>query len=74
MLQGGYVLILINHDQLRTMDTETLIAHHVEALIGLGWRWEGRGLIPGFRTAHHLTADDDQKLSQELINQPLPGQ
>jgi hypothetical protein len=52
------------------MDTETLIAHHVEALIGLGWRWEGRGLIPTLQTAKQLTAEHQQKLSQELINQP----
>lgn len=25
---------------------DELIAEHVEALVGLGWRWEGRGLIP----------------------------
>jgi hypothetical protein len=52
------------------MDTETLIAHHVEALIGLGWRWEGRGLMPTSRTAQLLTAEQREKLSQELINQP----
>lgn len=25
---------------------EQAIAAHVEALVQLGWRWEGRGLIP----------------------------
>jgi hypothetical protein len=40
------------------MDTETLIAHHVEALVGLGWRWEGRGLVPGGYLAQRLTADN----------------
>jgi len=28
------------------MNRDAVIAEHVEALIGLGWRWEGRGLIP----------------------------
>ena len=53
------------------MDTETLIAHHVEALIGLGWRWEGRGLMPTLNTAKQLTAEQHATLSRELINKPL---
>jgi len=52
------------------MTTETLIAHHVEALIGLGWRWEGRSLVPSCETAKLLTAEQHQKLSRELINNP----
>jgi hypothetical protein len=51
------------------MDTDTLVAHHVEALIGLGWRWEGRGLVPTF-CAKRVTAFNCQKLSQESINHP----
>ena len=51
------------------MDTETLIAHHVEALIGLGWRWEGRGLVPTLR-ASKVTSFNSQKLSSEAINHP----
>lgn len=51
------------------MDSETLIAHHVEALIGLGWRWEGRGLVPAFR-AKNMPAINSQKLSHESINHP----
>lgn len=52
------------------MDAETLVAHHVEALIGLGWRWEGRGLVPSF-DAKNLTAFDSQKLASETVNFPL---
>ena len=33
------------------MNRDALIAQHVEALIGLGWRWEGRGLIPAWLPA-----------------------
>lgn len=51
------------------MDTETLVAHHVEALIGLGWRWEGRGLVPTF-SGQNVTAFNSQKLSTETINRP----
>ncbi len=25
---------------------EQAVAAHVEALVRLGWRWEGRGLVP----------------------------
>jgi len=25
---------------------DAIVARHVEALVSLGWRWEGRGLIP----------------------------
>ena len=51
------------------MDSETLIAHHVEALIGLGWRWEGRGLVPTLR-AQKVTAVNYKLLSTEEINHP----
>ena len=52
------------------MDTETLIAHHVEALIGLGWRWEGRGLVPSLHGLK-VTEVNSQMLAQESINHPL---
>ena len=55
------------------MDTETLVAHHVEALIGLGWRWEGRGLVPTF-SAKTVTAFDSQKLAHECVNFPLENE
>ena len=29
---------------------EAAIASHVEALVAMGWRWEGRGLIPTIQT------------------------
>ena len=51
------------------MDTETLIAHHVEALIGLGWRWEGRGLVPTL-CASKVTQVNGRRLSHESINHP----
>ena len=51
------------------MELEALIAHHVEALSGLGWRWEGRGLVPTLR-AKNVPAINSQKLSHESINHP----
>lgn len=51
------------------MDSETLIAHHVEALIGLGWRWEGRGLVPTLG-GKNMPAFNSQRLSSESINHP----
>ena len=51
------------------MDPETLIAHHVEALIDLGWRWEGRGLVPTLRT-QRVTGVNHRVLSTEEINHP----
>ena len=29
---------------------ELAVASHVEALVQLGWRWEGRGLVPTVQT------------------------
>jgi hypothetical protein len=29
---------------------EAAVASHVEALYALGWRWEGRGLVPTIQT------------------------
>jgi len=54
------------------MNRDDLIAHHVEALVGLGWRWEGRGLIPRW-DGRMVTALNDQQLSQEAINHPNGG-
>ena len=51
------------------MDSETLIAHHVEALIDLGWRWEGRGLVPTLH-AQKVPGVNHQLLSTEEINHP----
>ena len=34
---------------------EHAVASHVEALVQLGWRWEGRGLVP---TIQNWSADD----------------
>lgn len=56
------------HSQLMT--TEDLIAHHVEALIALGWRWEGRGLAPSWG-AKPLPNGQHQQLLQEQINHSL---
>ena len=36
---------------------ETAIAAHVEALVQLGWRWEGRGLIPTIQNSHSSVAN-----------------
>ena len=30
---------------------EAAVASHVEALFALGWRWEGRGLVPTIQTS-----------------------
>ena len=54
------------------MNRDDLIAHHVEALVGLGWRWEGNALIPRW-DAQPVTAFDDQRLSLETINHPNGG-
>lgn len=34
---------------------EHAVTSHVEALVQLGWRWEGRGLVP---TIQNWSADD----------------
>jgi hypothetical protein len=37
--------------QSMTLDQmELAVASHVEALVQLGWRWEGRGLVPTIQT------------------------
>ena len=54
------------------MNKDLEIAQHVEALIGLGWRWEGRGLVPGWQP-QNMTAIDDQQLLRESINHPNGG-
>ena len=28
---------------------EQAVAAHVEALVSMGWRWEGRGLVPTYQ-------------------------
>jgi hypothetical protein len=48
------------------MNRDALIAKHVEALIGLGWRWEGRGLIPCWLPGELFTEPEcNQNAEQE---------
>jgi hypothetical protein len=53
---NNYKIMLYNHStvaryQAMTIDQrEAAVAAHVEALHSLGWRWEGRGLVPTIQT------------------------
>lgn len=38
------------HQSMTTDQREAAVAAHVEALHSLGWRWEGRGLVPTIQT------------------------
>lgn len=55
--------MLYNHStvaryQAMTIDQrEAAVASHVEALFALGWRWEGRGLVPTIQTEHKADPD-----------------
>ena len=42
---------------------EATIAAHVEALVAMGWRWEGRGLIPTYQ-AEALDGPDSAKVPE----------
>ena len=47
----------VDRDQRMTQEQwEALVASHVEALIELGWHWEGRGLMPGWEPWHQQEA------------------
>ncbi len=37
------------HQAMTSDQKEQAVATHVEALVALGWRWEGRGLIPTYQ-------------------------
>ena len=43
----GEPLCLLQSLGLLVINRDAEIARHVEALVSLGWRWEGRGLVPG---------------------------
>lgn len=46
---------------------DVIIARHVEALVGLGWRWEGRGLIPCWLPGElFLEIERNENASSEL--------
>lgn len=50
--------------QAMTIDQkEQAIAAHVEALVAMGWRWEGRGLIPTYQ-AEALGGPDSAKVPE----------
>lgn len=44
--------VVVTDQQLTQQAWEAQVAHHVEALIGLGWHWEGRSLAPGWEPWH----------------------
>ena len=49
--------VCVDCDQRMTQEQwEALVASHVEALIELGWHWEGRGLMPGWEPWHQREA------------------
>ncbi len=54
---------------------QELMAHHVEQLVGLGWRWEGEYLSPysesaNYADSEYLTSIHTDPLSRELVNFP----
>lgn len=44
--------VVVTDQQLTQRDWEAQVAHHVEALVELGWRWQGRALAPGWGPWH----------------------
>ena len=44
-----YQATVERHQAMTSDQKEQAVATHVEALVALGWRWEGRGLIPTYR-------------------------
>ena len=46
---------------------ERKVAGHVEQLISLGWRWEGRGLVPSVGAWHVTDVDSQDKGSQSRV-------
>ena len=51
-----YQATVERHQAMTTDQKEQAVAAHVEALFQLGWRWEGRGLVP---TIGPLKTDPD---------------
>ena len=41
-----YHSTVVRHQAMTSDQKEQAVAAHVEALFRLGWRWEGRGLVP----------------------------
>ena len=44
--------------QMTQEEWEATVAFHVQSLVALGWRWEGRGIIPGWEPWHALSKAD----------------
>jgi hypothetical protein len=47
---------------------EQAVAAHVEALFQLGWRWEGRGLVPTIDSASTTKTTHDNALSNLTVD------
>lgn len=47
------------------MNRDKEIARHVEALVALGWRWEGRGLIPTWLPGELFVNDEIENTTED---------
>ena len=45
---------------------ERKVATHVEELISLGWKWEGRGLVPTVGAWHVSNADSYSNANETM--------
>tara|TARA_R110002012_G_scaffold312727_2_gene523702 strand:- start:3317 stop:3541 length:225 start_codon:yes stop_codon:yes gene_type:complete len=60
---------VVRYQAMTSDQKEQAVAAHVEALVSLGWRWEGRGLIPTYQ-AEALHGPDSPRsgaLSEKLL-------
>ena len=57
------------HQAMTGDQKEQAVAAHVEALVSLGWRWEGRGLIPTYQAEalHGPDSARPENLSERLL-------
>ena len=58
-----YHSTVVRYQAMTSDQKEQAVAAHVEALVSMGWRWEGRGLVP---TIGPIKTDPDSARSGTL--------
>ena len=63
-----YQATVVRYQSMTSDQKEQAVAAHVEALVQLGWRWEGRGLVPTIGPSNDTNGPRNNALSNLTVD------